>query len=118
MAPDYSGNTKGLASEATWEFIITYTLTFACIVLLAIPYKIHFTHILGSSYFFATFTLIKYSADVEVNKLIINLYYPLVELLLPSCKSRQTMANYIYANKCIFLAKGQPQYFLKVRFTN
>ena len=46
MAPDYSGNTKGPASEATWEFIITYILTFACIVLFAIPFKIHFAHIL------------------------------------------------------------------------
>ena len=46
MTPDYSGNTKGLASEATQEFIITYTLTFAFIVLFAIPFKIHFAHIL------------------------------------------------------------------------
>ena len=46
MAPDYSGNTKGPASEATWEFIIMYTLTFACIVLFVIPFKIHFAHIL------------------------------------------------------------------------
>ena len=46
MAPDYSGYTKGPASEATWEFIITYTLTFACIVLFTIPFKIHFAHIL------------------------------------------------------------------------
>ena len=46
MAPDYSGNTKGLASKATWEFIITYILTFVCIVLFAIPLKIHFAHIL------------------------------------------------------------------------
>ena len=46
MAPDYSGNTKGPASEATWEFIITYTLTFTCIVLFVIPFKIHFAHIL------------------------------------------------------------------------
>ena len=46
MAPDYSGNTKGPASEATQEFIIMYTLTFACIVLFAIPFKIHFAHIL------------------------------------------------------------------------
>ena len=46
MAPDYSGNTKGPASEATLEFIIMYTLTFACIVLFAIPFKIHFAHIL------------------------------------------------------------------------
>ena len=46
MAPDYSGNTKGPASEATWEFIIIYTLTFVCIVLFTIPFKIHFAHIL------------------------------------------------------------------------
>ena len=46
MAPDYSGNTKGPASEATQEFIIMYILTFACIVLFVIPFKIHFAHIL------------------------------------------------------------------------
>ena len=46
MAPDYSGNTKGPASKATQEFIIMYTLTFACIVLFVIPFKIHFAHIL------------------------------------------------------------------------
>ena len=46
MAPDYSGNTKCPASDTTWEFIITYTLTFACIVLFVIPFKIHFAHIL------------------------------------------------------------------------
>ena len=46
MALDYSGNTKGLASEATREFIITYTFTFVCIVLFTIPLKIHCAHIL------------------------------------------------------------------------
>ena len=46
MAPDYNGNTKGLASEATREFIIMYILTFVCIVLFMIPFKIHFAHIL------------------------------------------------------------------------
>ena len=46
MAPDYSGNTKGLASEATRKFVIMYTLTFACIVLFTIPFKIHFAPIL------------------------------------------------------------------------
>ena len=46
MAPDYSVNTKGPAFEATWKFLITYILTFVCIVLLAIPFKIHFIHIL------------------------------------------------------------------------
>ena len=46
MALDYSGNTQGPASKATWEFIIMYTLTFVCIVLFVIPFKIHFAHIL------------------------------------------------------------------------
>ena len=46
MAPDYSVNTKGPAIEAIWEFIITYTLTFVCIVLFEIPFKTYFIHIL------------------------------------------------------------------------
>ena len=46
MAQDYSVNTKGPAFEATWEFLITYILTFVCIVLFTIPFKIHFAHIL------------------------------------------------------------------------
>ena len=46
MALNYSVNTNGPASEATREFIIMYILTFACIVLFAIPFKIHFVHIL------------------------------------------------------------------------
>ena len=48
MAPDYSVNTKGPAFEATQEFLITYILTFACIILFMIPFKIHFAHILWS----------------------------------------------------------------------
>ena len=46
MAPDYNVNTKGPAIKATWEFLITYILTFACIVLFAIPFKTYFAHIL------------------------------------------------------------------------
>ena len=46
MAPDYSVNTKGPAIGATWEFLITYILTFACIVLFMIPFKTYFIHIL------------------------------------------------------------------------
>ena len=48
MALDYSVNTKGPAFESTWEFLITYILTFVCIILFAIPFKIHFAHILRS----------------------------------------------------------------------
>ena len=46
MAPDYSGNTKGPALELTQEFLITYILTFACVILFVIPFKVHFVHIL------------------------------------------------------------------------
>ena len=46
MAPDYSVNTKGPAIEETWEFIITYTLTFMFIVLFTIPFKTYFIYIL------------------------------------------------------------------------
>ena len=46
MALDYSVNTKCLAIEATQEFIFTYILTFACIVLFLIPFKTYFIHIL------------------------------------------------------------------------
>ena len=48
MAPDYSVNTQGPAFESTREFLITYILTFACIILFMIPFKIHFAHILWS----------------------------------------------------------------------
>ena len=46
MAPDHSVNTKGPAIEETWEFIITYTLTFMFIVLFVIPFKTYFIYIL------------------------------------------------------------------------
>ena len=46
MALDYSGNTKGPAFEAMQESFITYILTFVCIILFAIPFKLCFIHIL------------------------------------------------------------------------
>ena len=46
MAPDYSVNTKGLAIEETWEFIITYIFTFMFIILFAVPFKTYFIYIL------------------------------------------------------------------------
>ena len=46
MVLDYSGNTKGPAFEAMQESFITYILTFVCIILFVIPFKLHFIHIL------------------------------------------------------------------------
>ena len=45
MAPDCSGNTTGLAFEATQEFIITYCLTFVCFILFVVPFKVDFANI-------------------------------------------------------------------------
>ena len=56
MAPDYSVNTKGLAFKSTWEFLITYILTFVCITLFVIPFKIHFAHILWNLHQLYIFT--------------------------------------------------------------
>ena len=45
MAPNCNGNTTGPAFEATQEFLITYFLTFVCVILFVVPFKVHFAHI-------------------------------------------------------------------------
>ena len=45
MALDCSGNTTGLAFDATQESIITYCLTFACFILFVVPFRVHFVDI-------------------------------------------------------------------------
>ena len=73
MAPDYSGNTKGLAFESTWEFLITYILTFACVILFVIPFKVHFVHILRRLRQLYTFTGI-FVQPLHIGQIIIGLY--------------------------------------------
>ena len=74
MAPDYSVNTKGLAFESTWEFLIMYILTFACIILFAIPFKIHFAHILWSLRQLYIFVSI-FVQPFRIGHIIIGLYW-------------------------------------------
>ena len=74
MAPDYSVNTKGPAFESTWEFLITYILTFACIILFAIPFKIHFAHILWSLHQLYIFVSI-FIQPLSIGHIIIRLYW-------------------------------------------
>ena len=74
MAPDYSGNRKGPASKATQEFIITYILTFACIVLFVIPFKIHFAHILWNLRQLHIFIGI-FVQPLHIRHIIIGLYW-------------------------------------------
>ena len=73
MAPDYSVNTKGPAFKVTWEFLITYILTFACIILFVIPFKIHFAHILRSLCQLYTFVSI-FVQPLCIGHIIIGLY--------------------------------------------
>ena len=73
MAPDYSVNTKGPAFEATWEFLIMYILTFVCIIFFAIPFKIHFAHILRSLRQLYIFISI-FVQPLHIGHIIIGLY--------------------------------------------
>ena len=73
MAPDYSGNTKGLAFESTQEFLITYILTFACAILFVIPFKVHFVHILRRLRQLYIFTSI-FVQPLYIGHIIIGLY--------------------------------------------
>ena len=74
MAPGYSVNTKGLAFESTREFLITYILTFACIILFMIPFKIHFVHILRNLRQLYIFTDI-FVQPLHIGHIIIRLYW-------------------------------------------
>ena len=73
MAPDYSVNTKGPAFKSTREFLITYILTFACIILFVIPFKIHFIHILQNLHQLYIFTGI-FVQPLHIRHIIIELY--------------------------------------------
>ena len=78
MAPDYSVNTKGPAFESTRESLITYILTFACIVLFAIPFKIHFAHILRNLCQLYIFVGI-FVQPLRIGHIIIGLYWAACE---------------------------------------
>ena len=73
MALDYSDNTKGLAFEATREFLITYILTFACAILFMIPFKVHFVHILQNLRQLYIFTG-NFVQPLHIGHIIIGLY--------------------------------------------
>ena len=78
MAPDYSVNTKGPAFESTREFLITYILTFACIILFVIPFKIHFAHILRNLCQLYIFTGI-FVQPLRIGHIVIGLYWAACE---------------------------------------
>ena len=73
MALDCSGNTTGLAFEATQEFIITYCLTFACFILFVVPFKVHFANISWKLLRLHLFTGI-FVQTFRIGNIIIGLY--------------------------------------------
>ena len=73
MAPDYSVNTKGPAFKSTWEFLIMYILTFACVILFVILFKLHFVHILRNLHQLYIFTSI-FVQPLHIGHIIIVLY--------------------------------------------
>ena len=78
MAPDYSVNTKGPAFESTQEFLITYILTFACIISFMILFKIHFVHILWNLHQLYIFTGI-FVQPLHIRHITIGLYWAACE---------------------------------------
>ena len=74
MALDYSVNTKGPAFESTREFLIMYILTFVCVSLFMIPFKIHFVHILWNLCQLYIFTSI-FVQPLHIGHIIIRLYW-------------------------------------------
>ena len=73
MAPDYSANTKGPTLESTQQFLIMYILSFACVILFVIPFKIHFVHILRNLRQLYIFTSI-FVQPLHIGHIIIRLY--------------------------------------------
>ena len=74
MAPDCSGNTTGLAFEATQEFLITYCLTFVCFILFVVPFKVHFVDISQKLLQLHIFTGISVQT-FHIGNIIIRLYW-------------------------------------------
>ena len=74
MAPDCSGNTTGPAFKSTQEFLITYFLTFVCVILFVIPFKVHFAHILWKLLQLYTFNDI-FVQTFHIRNIIIGLYW-------------------------------------------
>ena len=73
MAPDCSGNTTGPAFEATQEFLTTYCLTFVCVILFVVPFKVHFIDISWKLLQLHIFTGI-FVQTFHVGNIIIRLY--------------------------------------------
>ena len=124
MAPDYSVNRKGPAFESTWEFLIMYILTFACIVLFVIPFKIHFAHILRNLHQLYIFTGI-FVQPLHIGHIIIGLYRAAREtgqFQAPAVKAQDNKLKkypqqplFVSPPRDMYLSRNQARYTLVIQ---
>ena len=123
MALDYSVNTKGPAFESTREFLITYILTFVCIVLFVILSKIHFVYILWNLRQLYIFTGI-FVQPLCIGHIIIGLYQATREtgqfqVPVPKAqdnkpKKYQQQPLSVLPLRDVYLAKNQARHMLVI----
>ena len=78
MASDCSHNTTGPAFSATWEFLVTYCLTFVFFILFVVPFRVHFVDISWKLLHLHIFTGIFIKTFCAWN-IIIGLYWAALE---------------------------------------
>ena len=123
MAPDCSGNTTGLAFEATQEFLITYCLTFVCVILFVVPFKVHFVDISWKLLRLHIFTGI-FVQTFHVGNNIIRLYWaarecghfqaPMLKTQEHKCAKDQQRLLSVPPPKDEYLEEAQPRQMLVI----
>ena len=123
MAPDCSGNTTGLAFEATQEFLITYCLTFVCVILFVVPFKVHFIDILQKLLRLHIFTGI-FVQTFCIRNIIIGLYWaahecghfqaPMPKTQKHKCAKDQQRPLSVPPPKDEYLEEAQPRQMLVI----
>ena len=124
MTPDYSVNTKGPAFESTWEFLLTYILTFACIILFVILFKIHFAHILWNLHQLYIFTSI-FVQPLHIGHIVIRLYraaHEMGQFQAPAPKAQDNKLKkyrqqplFVSPPRDVYLSRNQAQHTVVIQ---
>ena len=123
MAPDCSCNTTGLAFMATQEFLVTYCLTFVCLILFVIPFRVHFVDISQKLLRLHIFTGI-FVKTFCIWNIIIGLYWaahecrhfqaPVPKLQKDKCAQDQQQLQSVPPPKDEYLEETQPRQTLVI----
>ena len=123
MAPNCSGNTTGPAFVATQEFLVTYCLTFVCLILFVVPFRVHFIDISQKLLQLHIFTGIFVKTFCIWN--IINRLYqaahgcghfqvPMPKSQKDKCTQDQQLLQSVPAPKDKYLEEAQPRQMLVI----